>query len=585
MTDNTKGKTFVSKIRDFLGSIKLTVIVLLTLAATSILGTLIPQNADPAWYFQKYGEILFRLFTVFQIFDMYHSWWFQFLIITLGVNIIVCSLDRFGPTWKMVFPKKPKFNVRRFREHPDAVSYEIPGSGDLTEPYRKWIAGRFGYHRMETSDGGVCFCAEKGRWTRFGVYFVHTGVVLLLIGAMIGMIWGFDGFVNIPEGEAVDAVALRGSETPQPLAFQIKCNDFDVSFYDNGSPKEFRSALSIIENGAVVEKKDIIVNDPLRYKGINVFQSSYGKLPPEEVTATFTDIRDGKSFSKDMRLHEPVRLPDGLGTFVIEAYKDNLAYKGHHLHDAFIGTWTTAAGEKMEVVMPYPFPMFDASDPAAARRMQAFQMSAKRQTGVVPETIKLSFMSNNSGMTYQRTLSLGEPVVLPEDLGLFVISEISESYAFKGHPVGEALIGTLTHKDGKIEEVVLPVRFPMFDKMRKGAVVISVTDMSGSDSDPGAGFDRIVAVTAVKERYYTGLQVTKDPGVWVVYAGFLAMIIGCYITFFMSHKRVFIEITKAGSKQKVLVSGTANKNPLGMRKYIKTLSRRLQKVAGGRDMR
>ena len=36
---------------------------------------------------------------------------------------------------------------------------------------------------------------------------------------------------------------------------------------------------------------------------------------------------------------------------------------------------------------------------------------------------------------------------------------------------------------------------------------------------------------------YTGLQVRKDPGVWVVYLGFIVMSIGLYIAFFMSHKK------------------------------------------------
>ncbi len=43
-----------------------------------------------------------------------------------------------------------------------------------------------------------------------------------------------------------------------------------------------------------------------------------------------------------------------------------------------------------------------------------------------------------------------------------------------------------------------------------------------------------------EQAYYTGLQVTKDPGVWYVYAGFILMILGCWVTFFMSHRSVCI---------------------------------------------
>ncbi|HAY40073.1 MAG TPA: cytochrome c biogenesis protein ResB, partial [Desulfobacteraceae bacterium] len=48
----------------------------------------------------------------------------------------------------------------------------------------------------------------------------------------------------------------------------------------------------------------------------------------------------------------------------------------------------------------------------------------------------------------------------------------------------------------------------------------------------------IFSIAGYNQRYYTGLQVTSDPGVWVVYAGFIMMIIGCFITFFMSHQRL-----------------------------------------------
>ena len=62
-----------NKVWKFFTSIKLTVVLLLTLAVTSIGGTLIPQNADPAAYVQAYGEFAFRLFSTLGLFDMYHS--------------------------------------------------------------------------------------------------------------------------------------------------------------------------------------------------------------------------------------------------------------------------------------------------------------------------------------------------------------------------------------------------------------------------------------------------------------------------------------------------------------------------------
>ena len=101
---------------NFFVSVKLTVFLLLSLAVTSIIGTVIPQNADPQLYFREFSPFLFRLFQVLDIFDMYHAWWFQLLLFLLIANIVVCSIDRLTATWKVVFPKKLTFNPSRFEK-------------------------------------------------------------------------------------------------------------------------------------------------------------------------------------------------------------------------------------------------------------------------------------------------------------------------------------------------------------------------------------------------------------------------------------------------------------------------------------
>jgi cytochrome c biogenesis protein len=67
----------------------------------------------------------------------------------------------------------------------------------------------------------------------------------------------------------------------------------------------------------------------------------------------------------------------------------------------------------------------------------------------------------------------------------------------------------------------------------------------------------------LRQLYYTGLQVTKDPGVWFVYFGCAMMLIGLYIAFFLSHKKVWIYLSEDGSRSKLQVSGQSNKNQIG----------------------
>ena len=104
-----------SKIWNFFSSVKLTIVLLLSLAVTSIIGTLIPQNEDPQSYFKAFGGVLFQLFNLLDLFDMYHSLWFQLLIILLTANIIVCSIDRITSNRRILFVRHPSFKLPRFR--------------------------------------------------------------------------------------------------------------------------------------------------------------------------------------------------------------------------------------------------------------------------------------------------------------------------------------------------------------------------------------------------------------------------------------------------------------------------------------
>jgi cytochrome c biogenesis protein len=203
-------------------------------------------------------------------------------------------------------------------------------------------------------------------------------------------------------------------------------------------------------------QKDILVNDPLRYRGISIFQSSYGSLPAREAV--------------------------------------------------------------------------------------------------------LSFTSRSTGMVYTQEMKIGQEFILPEDLGTFFLMDLRPNTQFRGHPVGDAFIGRLTPPNASPVEIVLPIRFPTFDRMRRGEVVIAVEEF--------------------QERHYTGLQVNKDPGVNLVYLGFVLMILGCYVTFFTSHQQVCIQVGRRGERSRIVVSGTANKNRTAVERRVQRLAAMLQELKG-----
>jgi len=70
---------------------------------------------------------------------------------------------------------------------------------------------------------------------------------------------------------------------------------------------------------------------------------------------------------------------------------------------------------------------------------------------------------------------------------------------------------------------------------------------------------------------YTGMQVRKDPGVLIVYLGCIIMAIGLYMTFFMSHRRVWVSMTEDKGGVKVLIGASANRNRASLERKIDKL--------------
>ncbi|MDP2752963.1 MAG: cytochrome c biogenesis protein ResB, partial [Nitrospirota bacterium] len=67
---------------------------------------------------------------------------------------------------------------------------------------------------------------------------------------------------------------------------------------------------------------------------------------------------------------------------------------------------------------------------------------------------------------------------------------------------------------------------------------------------------------------YTGLQVRKDPGVWVVYLGCITIAIGLFMAFFMSHRKLWVGIVEDKNNTRVTIGATSNKNSTSFERKI-----------------
>ena len=260
----------------FFKSVKLALFSFFTLAITSIIGTVIQQNEAPAVYIREYGATTARLFEILGITDMYNSWWFIGLLVVFSINLIVCSLNRFPDTWRLVVMDNLAIlpdRISRMRSRGTLAS-GLP-MNEIIAPLEQSLAAAGWKPRKSVREGEVLFAGQKGAWTRLGVYMVHISILVIFIGAIIGALFGYKASLMLPMNSASDVVFKRGSNTPHKIDFTIRCDDFDISYYDNGAPKEYRSQITIIENDKEMLSHALIVNDPLDYKGLTFYQSSY----------------------------------------------------------------------------------------------------------------------------------------------------------------------------------------------------------------------------------------------------------------------------------------------------------------------
>lgn len=472
-------KDIFESIWKFFASVKLAIFLLITLASTSIVGTIVEQQAEPA----KNLELLSKLFgdtaapTVYNIFaklgfmDMYGSWWFVGFLVLFSINLIICSIDRFPKTWRLINTPQRPLSENAIKSMP--VRKEATFNAKLNTVKDEFLntlkASK--YHVLEaTEDNSVQLYTQKGRYARLAVYVVHLSIILIFIGALIGIRFGFKGYLNLPEGRSSDTAYLSPTE-PIPLGFVIKCNWYETKYYaDSDTPREFQSEIVIIDNGKEVMKKVIEVNDPLVYKGITFYQSNYGMLSSTAAGQFILDITPNGG------QQQTIRLPYG-GNFEIP------------------GT-----GIKGTIV--------DFS-PALTR---------DKYTG---ELKSYSDMMVNPAVAINFEMPNGEKFT---------------GWILKRYP----------------DTGILP-----------GGHKIKFVDNWGIE--------------------YTGLQVAKDPGIWFIYIASILMSIGLYICFFISHKKIWVNITNDKKSVRISIGGSTNRNRLPFEQEIDKLLSHAAKAIEGRN--
>jgi cytochrome c biogenesis protein len=307
VSGNASSSSLGERVWNFFASVKLSFALLLILAVTSVAGTLLVQNEPAELYLRQFGQTWGGLILGLGLDNMYQAVWFRLLMTMLAANLVICSLNRLPGVLKII-RKDPAADLDKKRA--PAHSFTLPGAPqEAAEPARQALAKAIGkVHEKPLEEGqGQVMLAQKGAWSRLGVYVVHASVLIIFAGGMIGSMFGFSGDMILHQGETLDHIVLDNN-TARELGFSLRLDKFAISRYPNGMISEYRSDVTFLQDGKEVQKNFMVVNDPAEYGGIDFYQASHGNSPTIKVRVTKGD----KSFELVLdRARKGYPLPDG----------------------------------------------------------------------------------------------------------------------------------------------------------------------------------------------------------------------------------------------------------------------------------
>ncbi len=325
MTLSTLGK----KLWLTLSSIKTGVVLLIIVVILAAVGTIILQRpvTEPDEMQRAYSAHALRIFDALGLTDVFHAWWFVALLLLVSVSIVAASIERFPNAWRFFSRpyKYPDDSFRRFLPIQKEFSIQDEETGLVAAERAFHLAG-YKPERV-VHESHFSLFAERNRISEMAVYIVHASLLLIFLGGIMDALWGWRGTLNLTEGETSNAVEMRDG-TKKVLPFAIRCDRAGQENYADGTPKKWWSNLAVVKDGQDVDRKEIVVNDPLVHGGIRFYQSSFGTTGRVEklvLTATATanassekqslTLSEGKDFAIDADTY--VRLAEFIPDYVV----------------------------------------------------------------------------------------------------------------------------------------------------------------------------------------------------------------------------------------------------------------------------
>lgn len=263
-----------------LADLRLAILLLLAIAVFSIAGTVIEQGQTLEFYQTNYptdpalfGFLSWKVILISGLDHVYRTWWFLALLMVFGASLTACTFTRQFPALGAAQKWKYYSQPRQFQK--------LALSAELSDIELDTLATGLGQRRYRVFQEGPTLYGRKGIVGRIGPIVVHASMLLILLGAIWGAMTGFFAQEMVPSGETFqirnifDAGPWAEAQIPKDWA--VRVNRFWIDYTPDGNIDQFYSDLSVInQSGTEVDRKTIHVNEPLRYRGVTLYQADWG---------------------------------------------------------------------------------------------------------------------------------------------------------------------------------------------------------------------------------------------------------------------------------------------------------------------
>ncbi len=287
--------------------------LLVFICMASLIGTVVAQGRSANAYIDQFGPFWFEVLDQFSIWHIYNSWWFLVTMAFLVLSTSLCLIRNAPKMLKEAYSFREQIRASSLRSFHHKI--EIDTSREptaATASIQAWLE-RQGYAVRQRTDGdSLLLAAKRGSGNRLGYIFAHAAIVIICVGGLLDselpirlQVWlfgktpivenmmvadvpergrlsvnnpSFRANVLVPEGSTRSSaiITVDDGALVQPLPFTLALKKFVVDYYSTGMPSRFMSQVEVTDpdTGKKFEA-NIEVNEPLHFKGVTVYQSSF----------------------------------------------------------------------------------------------------------------------------------------------------------------------------------------------------------------------------------------------------------------------------------------------------------------------